>query len=51
MVKESGIFFNPYLKTGIAHLSKVNILSSDEEKIILEIEVGAKREILHIKKR
>ncbi|CEN48686.1 conserved membrane hypothetical protein [Capnocytophaga canimorsus] len=51
LVKESDIFFNPYSKTGIAHFSKVNILSNDEEKIILEIEVGAKREILHIEKR
>ncbi|AEK24074.1 Hypothetical protein Ccan_19580 [Capnocytophaga canimorsus Cc5] len=51
LVKESDIFFNPYSKTGIAHFSKVNILSNHEEKIILEIEVGAKREILHIEKR
>nr|WP_156133155.1 hypothetical protein [Capnocytophaga canimorsus] len=43
LVKESDIFFNPYSKTGIAHFSKVNILSNDEEKIILEIEVGAKK--------
>ncbi|CEN39584.1 hypothetical protein CCYN49044_310019 [Capnocytophaga cynodegmi] len=28
----------------------MNILSNDEEKIILEIEVGTKREILYIKK-
>lgn len=51
LVKDSDIFFNPHSKTGIAPFSKVSILDSNEEKIVFEIEVGAKRETLPIEKR